>query len=61
VAAARTGWLPGGSGVSPESTASHVVPYLNRLADLVYTMARWQEGTFRPVRTGDTPTPGRTD
>ena len=30
-------------------TAS-VVPYLNRLADLVYTLARWQEGTFRPVR-----------
>jgi cob(I)alamin adenosyltransferase len=51
VAAARTGWLE----------QSHVVPYLNRLADLVYTMARWQEGTFRPVRTGDTPTPGRTD
>ena len=23
-------------------------PYLNRLADLVYTLARWQEGTFRP-------------
>ena len=28
-----------------------MVPYLNRLADLVYTLARWQEGTFRPVRT----------
>jgi cob(I)alamin adenosyltransferase len=40
VAAARTGWL----------TDSSVVPYLNRLADLVYTLARWQEGTFRPVR-----------
>jgi cob(I)alamin adenosyltransferase len=51
VAAAKGGWLD----------SSHVVPYLNRLADLVYTMARWQEGTFRPVRTGDTPTPGRTD
>jgi cob(I)alamin adenosyltransferase len=41
VAAARDGWLPD----------SQVVPYLNRLADLVYTLARWQEGSFRPVRT----------
>jgi cob(I)alamin adenosyltransferase len=41
VAATREGWLPD----------SQVVPYLNRLADLVYTLARWQEGTFRPVRT----------
>jgi cob(I)alamin adenosyltransferase len=41
VAAAREGWL----------ADSQVVPYLNRLADLVYTLARWQEGTFRPVRT----------
>lgn len=24
---------------------SHVVPYLNRLSDLLWTMARWQEGT----------------
>ncbi len=41
VSAAREGWLDG----------SAVVAYLNRLADLVYTLARWQEGTFRPVRT----------
>jgi len=41
VTAARDGWLPD----------SQVLPYLNRLADLVYTLARWQEGTFRPVRT----------
>jgi cob(I)alamin adenosyltransferase len=41
VAAAHAGWLPD----------SKVIPYLNRLADLVYTLARWQEGTFRPVRT----------
>jgi cob(I)alamin adenosyltransferase len=41
VAAANAGWLP----------RSAVVAYLNRLADLVYTLARWQEGTFRPVRT----------
>jgi cob(I)alamin adenosyltransferase len=44
VAAARAGWLDD----------SFVVPYLNRLADLVYTLARWQEGTFRPVRTAST-------
>jgi cob(I)alamin adenosyltransferase len=24
---------------------SHVVPYLNRLSDLVWTLARWTEGT----------------
>lgn len=45
VAAAGAGWLEG----------SHVVPYLNRLADLVYTLARWQEGAYRPVRTHDEP------
>ena len=43
VAAVHDGWLDPG--------ASHVVPYLNRLADLVYTLARWQEGEWRPVRT----------
>jgi cob(I)alamin adenosyltransferase len=41
VSAANAGWL----------VDSAVIPYLNRLADLVYTLARWQEGTFRPVRT----------
>lgn len=40
VAAAREGWLEG----------SQVVPYLNRLADLAFTLARWQEGAYRPVR-----------
>jgi len=40
VSAAHAGWL----------ADSQVVPYLNRLADLVYTLARWQEGTARPVR-----------
>ena len=25
--------------------------YLNRLSDLLWTMARWQEGKSRPVRT----------
>lgn len=45
VEAARLGWADGDS---------HVVPYLNRLADLVYTLARWQEGVSRPVRTDPT-------
>ena len=40
VAAANAGWLPD----------SCVVPYLNRLADLVYTLARWQEGEYLPAR-----------
>jgi cob(I)alamin adenosyltransferase len=43
VAATHDGWL--------DPAVSHVVPYLNRLADLVYTLARWQEGEWRPVRT----------
>ena len=29
---------------------SHVVPYLNRLSDLLWTMARWQEGDSLPAR-----------
>ena len=41
VAATRVGWL---------GSESHVVPYLNRVADLVYTLSRWQEGEFRPSR-----------
>jgi len=41
VAATRVGWL---------GAESHVVPYLNRVADLVYTLSRWQEGDFRPSR-----------
>jgi cob(I)alamin adenosyltransferase len=40
VAATRNGWL------QPDSS---VVPYLNRLADLLYTLARWQEGAWRPL------------
>ena len=43
VAATKAGWL---------GAESHVVPYLNRLADLVYTLARWQEGHYRAVREG---------
>lgn len=30
---------------------SYVVPYLNRLSDLLWTMARWHEGESLPVRT----------
>jgi cob(I)alamin adenosyltransferase len=40
VTATAAGWL----------SDSEVVAYLNRLADLVYTLARWQEGAFRPAR-----------
>ena len=36
---------------------SQVVPYLNRLADLVYTLARWQEGGGRPARSALTARP----
>jgi cob(I)alamin adenosyltransferase len=42
VAAANAGWI--------DTNESRVVPYLNRLADLVYTLARWQEGEYLPAR-----------
>jgi cob(I)alamin adenosyltransferase len=29
---------------------SHAVPYLNRLSDLLWTMARWQEGESLPAK-----------
>ena len=32
---------------------SQVLPYLNRLADLLFVMARVADGGFRPVRTDD--------
>jgi cob(I)alamin adenosyltransferase len=41
VALAEEGGLPG----------SHVVPYLNRLADLLFVMARAADGGFLPLRT----------
>lgn len=40
VAIAESGGLPG----------SQVVPYLNRLADLLFVMGRGADGGFRPVR-----------
>ena len=36
----------------PAASASQVVPYLNRLSDLLWTMARWQEGESLSSRTG---------
>ena len=37
---------------APLPSGSSVVPYLNRLSDLLWTMARWQEGTdVLPTRT----------
>ncbi len=33
---------------------SSVVPYLNRLSDLLWTMARWQEGQALPARAPET-------
>lgn len=32
---------------------SHVVPYLNRLSDLLWMMARWQASSFLPARGAD--------
>lgn len=32
---------------------SAVLPYLNRLSDLLWTLARWQEGTSLPTRSVD--------
>jgi cob(I)alamin adenosyltransferase len=45
VTATTVGWI---------ESDSQVVPYLNRLADLCWTLARWQEGEFRPARTPET-------
>lgn len=36
--------------VAAAPSPSFVVPYLNRLSDLLWTMARWQEGESLPVR-----------
>jgi cob(I)alamin adenosyltransferase len=44
VEAVRLDWL---------EADSHVVPYLNRLADLLWVLARWQEGVSRKMRTGE--------
>ena len=36
--------------VAVAAPGSHVVPYLNRLSDLLWTLARWQEGHSLPAR-----------
>ena len=48
---------PAPSSAGPSATrwrcaaeGSHVVPYLNRLSDLLWTMARWQEGESLPTK-----------
>ena len=38
------------SAIAVARPGSHVVPYLNRLSDLLWTMARWQEGRALPAR-----------
>jgi cob(I)alamin adenosyltransferase len=37
--------------IAAAPSPSYVVPYLNRLSDLLWTMARWNEGESLPVRT----------
>lgn len=41
--------------VAVAAEGSHVVAYLNRLSDLLWTMARWQEGESLPAREGAGP------
>jgi cob(I)alamin adenosyltransferase len=38
------------SALAAAADGSHVVPYLNRLSDLLWTMARWQDTSFLPAR-----------
>ncbi|MGI8810848.1 MAG: cob(I)yrinic acid a,c-diamide adenosyltransferase [Acidimicrobiales bacterium] len=38
------------SALAVAADGSSVVPYLNRLSDLLWTMARWQEGQALPAR-----------
>lgn len=38
------------SALAAAAADSWVVPYLNRLSDLLWTLARWQEGKSTPVR-----------
>ena len=41
------------SALAVAAPGSSVVPYLNRLSDLLWTMARWQEGDALPARPQD--------
>lgn len=43
------------SAVAVAAPGSAVVPYLNRLSDLLWTMARWQDGGSLPARPPTTP------
>ena len=36
--------------VAAAPPGSQIVPYLNRLSDLLWTLARWQEDSFLPAR-----------
>ena len=36
--------------ISSSADGSQIVPYLNRLSDLLWALARWQEGTSLPTR-----------
>jgi cob(I)alamin adenosyltransferase len=36
--------------ISAAPAPSQAGPYLNRLSDLLWTLARWQEGESLPVR-----------
>ncbi len=40
--------------LSAAAEGSEVVAYLNRLSDLLWTLARWQEGTSLPARSPST-------
>jgi cob(I)alamin adenosyltransferase len=46
VAMDRAGMLADGGG------ENQVVRYLNRLADLIFVLARYEEGDFRTLRNG---------
>jgi cob(I)alamin adenosyltransferase len=46
------------SALAAVTASSRVVPYLNRLSDLLWTLARWQEGESLASRSVAPPTPG---
>src|SRR5947209_7642720 len=43
------------SALAVAAPTSAVVPYLNRMSDLLWTLARWQEGPSLPARAPDPP------
>jgi cob(I)alamin adenosyltransferase len=52
VAMERAGMLAGGEDQGENQGENQVVRYLNRLADLVFVLARYEEGDFRTLRSG---------